>query len=128
MIDLARAASWQVGGLVCPALFEGGQKTGIEAEALNTGPRLQLAWPGQAGQPQTGLATRRWQFDAEVLAWGTRILQQATPCDLLVVDELGPLKFERGEGWTPPGSGRPQGSTPPVLGWDCPGSFWLSPA
>jgi nucleoside-triphosphatase THEP1 len=27
------------------------------------------------------------------------MLKSATPCDLLVVDELGPLEFERREGW-----------------------------
>ncbi len=27
------------------------------------------------------------------------MLESATPCDLLIVDELGPLEFERNEGW-----------------------------
>ena len=26
------------------------------------------------------------------------MLQNATPCDLLIIDELGPLEFDRGEG------------------------------
>lgn len=100
LIDLAREAGWQVGGLSCPAVFENGQKVAIEAEALQSGLRLQLAQLRQTDQPQTGVSTRRWQFDAEVLAWGNRVLGSATPCDLLVVDELGLLEFERGEGWT----------------------------
>jgi len=46
-----------------------------------------------------GVRQGRYTFDAAVLAWGARTLVQAVPCDLLVVDELGPLEVERGEGW-----------------------------
>jgi len=99
LVDLARIAGWQVRGILCPAVFANGQKVAIEAEALPSGSRRQLATRRLAGQPQTGPATRRWQFDPEVVAWGNRILQQAPPCDLLVIDELGPLELERGEGW-----------------------------
>jgi len=27
------------------------------------------------------------------------MLEEAVPCDLLMIDELGPLEFQRGEGW-----------------------------
>ena len=30
--------------------------------------------------------------------WGNQTLNTSTPCDVLVVDELGPLEFERGIG------------------------------
>ncbi len=41
----------------------------------------------------------RFRFDPQVLSWGNTVLSQAVPCDLLVVDEVGPLEMERGEGW-----------------------------
>ena len=41
----------------------------------------------------------RFRFDPETLAWGSDVLAHATSCHLLVVDELGPLEIERGEGW-----------------------------
>jgi len=41
----------------------------------------------------------RFRFNPETLAWGNDALSRAVPCHLLVVDELGPLEFERGEGW-----------------------------
>lgn len=41
----------------------------------------------------------RFRFDPEALRWGNRTLIQTLPCDLLVVDELGPLEIERGGGW-----------------------------
>jgi nucleoside-triphosphatase THEP1 len=41
----------------------------------------------------------RFRFDPRVLSWGSAALARATPCDLLVVDEIGPLELERGKGW-----------------------------
>ncbi len=41
-----------------------------------------------------------YRFDPETFAWGNEVLANALPCDLLVVDELGPLELERGVGWT----------------------------
>ncbi len=41
----------------------------------------------------------RFHFDPETLAWGSDALAHATPCHLLVVDELGPLEVEQGKGW-----------------------------
>jgi nucleoside-triphosphatase THEP1 len=41
----------------------------------------------------------RFRFDPRALIWANGALARATPCDLLVVDELGPLEVERGEGW-----------------------------
>lgn len=40
-----------------------------------------------------------FRFDPATFAWGNDVLASALPCDLLVVDELGPLEFERGQGW-----------------------------
>jgi hypothetical protein len=34
----------------------------------------------------------------QALQWCNKALQNATPCDLLIIDELGPLEFDRGEG------------------------------
>jgi nucleoside-triphosphatase THEP1 len=41
----------------------------------------------------------RFRFDPETLAWGNDVLACAVPCHLLVVDELGPLEIECGQGW-----------------------------
>jgi nucleoside-triphosphatase len=97
--ELAQAAGWQTGGILSPAIFEAGQKTGIEAVDLRTGRRRLLAVQRQADSPLSPLQTKQWSFEAEVMAWGNEILQTALPCDLLIVDELGPLEFERDAGW-----------------------------
>lgn len=41
----------------------------------------------------------RFRFDPETLAWGNQVLSRAHDCQLLVIDELGPLEVERGGGW-----------------------------
>lgn len=45
------------------------------------------------------VTTHRWSFNEDALTLGNRILGMSIPCDLLIVDELGPLEFERDEGW-----------------------------
>jgi nucleoside-triphosphatase THEP1 len=94
---LARQAGWQVAGLLSPALFSSGIKTGIQVEDLRSGARRPLAsaTPGDPFVLQLG----NWAFDPQALAWGTEALQASAPCDLFIVDELGPLEFNRGQGW-----------------------------
>jgi nucleoside-triphosphatase THEP1 len=51
---------------------------------------------------RTGAAdplTPGWGFDSGVFEWVTGFLRHATPCDLLVIDELGPLELLGGRGW-----------------------------
>ncbi len=45
-----------------------------------------------------GLVFGDWRFDAETFAWGNRVLHGLPICDLLILDELGPLEFLLGEG------------------------------
>lgn len=98
LAGLARAAGWDVAGLLSPGVFEAGQKTAIEAEDLRSGARRLLA----SNEPRAGfdLAFGRWYFDCAVLDWGNHVLAQSAPCDLLLVDELGPLEMLRGQGFT----------------------------
>lgn len=41
----------------------------------------------------------RFRFDPETLSWGGDVLTRSVPCDLLIVDEIGPLEIERDRGW-----------------------------
>ncbi len=43
--------------------------------------------------------TPGWDFYSGVFEWVTEFLSRATPCDLLVIDELGPLELLGGRGW-----------------------------
>jgi len=82
---LARARGLAVAGVLTPPRLAAGRKVGLDVADLRTGQRRPLA--------EAVAAT-------DGPAWGTKILRRATPCDLLVVDELGPLELLRGQGWT----------------------------
>jgi nucleoside-triphosphatase THEP1 len=93
---LARQRGLDCAGLVCPARFHASRKVGIDVLDLRTGVNRPLA---EADQLPAALRTGAYRFDAEAVAWGVAVLDAACPCDLLVVDEIGPLELERGQGW-----------------------------
>lgn len=97
LVERARQAGWQVRGLMTPAVIEAGQKTAIDVLDLHSGQRRRLARLRQDGD--TGIQTMSWTFDPQALEWGSRVLMESVPCDLLLVDELGPLELVRNQGW-----------------------------
>jgi len=98
-IDHIRTQGHTVSGLLSPALFDDGTKTGIALLNLSTGEQRQLARLRTGDSAPAGIATRRWAFDSDVLAWGDSILRAMPSTYLLVIDELGPLELEQGAGW-----------------------------
>lgn len=114
VVTLARARGLEVAGVLTPPRLAGGRKVGLDVEDIRTGQRRPLAEPyaepsdrgrsqracrSNAGAIQ-GPATESWRFHMDGLTWGTKVLRRATPCDLLVIDELGPLELIQGQGWT----------------------------
>jgi nucleoside-triphosphatase THEP1 len=89
---------WDVAGIVSPAVFNEGGKIAIDGLDLRSGERRRLADLTATGDPLQGPQTKRWHFSMQALHWCNEVLQNATPCDLLIIDELGPLEFNRGEG------------------------------
>jgi nucleoside-triphosphatase THEP1 len=98
LVTIAQKKGLELGGLISPPVFEGDEKTGINVLHLKTLSKYKLAELND-GQDHT-LQTKRWAFDPKIVEWGNRALAGATPCDLLIIDELGPLEFEREQGWT----------------------------
>lgn len=43
--------------------------------------------------------TPGWRFDPDVFFWANEVLTRSIPCDLLIVDEVGPLELLGGRGW-----------------------------
>ena len=98
LAQAARSQAWDVAGLLSPAWIEAGQKIGILAEDLRSGEQRTLATT--APHSQAGLQFGPWYFDQQVLDWGNQVIVKSFPCDLLIVDELGPLEFNRQIGLT----------------------------
>ena len=94
----ARLDGWDVAGVISPAVMAGSEKTGILVEDLRTGEQHPLA--SASLRKPFSMQLKDWHFDPLALSWGNRILENCTPCDLLIVDELGPLELLRNEGWT----------------------------
>lgn len=40
-----------------------------------------------------------WRLDPSALDRGNEILATIAPCDLLIIDEVGPLEMQHGRGW-----------------------------
>jgi nucleoside-triphosphatase THEP1 len=97
VVAAARAAGVELGGLVSPGVFQAGEKTAIDVLDVKSGEKTRLA--EAAGGSAAGVSTKRWTFHSQAVAWGNQVLETAVPCELLVIDELGPLEFTRGEGW-----------------------------
>ena len=87
---------WVVKGVLSLPVFEDGRKIGIDLLDVSSGEKRRLA---HRDRPTSGPRTPGWHFLASALAWGDEILNRAVPCDLLVIDELGPLELLRNEGW-----------------------------
>jgi nucleoside-triphosphatase THEP1 len=97
LIEKAREKRLKTAGVLSPPVYINGVKTAIEVEDLRYGEKKTLAWKRK--DEQGSVQTKRWTFDADSLEWGNTLLAHATPCDVLIVDELGLLEFERGAGW-----------------------------
>jgi nucleoside-triphosphatase THEP1 len=89
--------SVDIAGILSLPVEEDGVKIAIDGKDLRCREtrRLAVRNPGLSGP----LATRQWLFESQTMQWADSILGISTPCDLLVVDELGVLEFERGQGW-----------------------------
>jgi nucleoside-triphosphatase THEP1 len=103
ILALVRQQGAAVGGLLCPARFENGAKVGFDVLDISSGAQRRLGWhrairpqPATAAPP---IAIGEWLLDGEALEWGNQVLSRSTPCDLLVIDELGPLEFYTQQGW-----------------------------
>jgi nucleoside-triphosphatase len=97
LAEEARAGRLVVCGILSLPRLVDGVKVGIDLLDVGSGARCSLA---EAHAQTNGPRTASWRFHSGTLAWGSDILRHATPCDLLLIDELGPLELVRGEGWS----------------------------
>lgn len=91
-VALARDKGYTCGGLLTLSRTEGS----LDVLDVRSGDVRRLTLPPDV---EPAIVQGRFRFDPGTLAWGNAVLAHATPCHLLVVDELGPLEMERGGGW-----------------------------
>jgi len=97
VMEQAKRKGIDVAGLLSPAVFEEDKKIGIDALNVRSEKSRRLA--ELRGENSRGLETRRWSFLPEAVEWGNQVLQDSVPCDLLIIDELGPIELEKEQGW-----------------------------
>lgn len=95
---LAHAASLDAAGILSPARIEAGEKTGIYVADVRTGAQRLLA-AARVGEVR-GFPLGRWHFDPAAIRWADEVLVRATPCDILIIDEIGPLELDLRRGLT----------------------------
>jgi len=98
LVAAARAAGLDAAGILSPARVVDGRKVGIDALDPRSGRSRPFA-SLHAGTRAPGVLMGPWTFDEAAVEWGNALLRSATPCDLLVVDELGSLEFVHHRGW-----------------------------
>jgi nucleoside-triphosphatase THEP1 len=91
VITLARRRGYTCGGIL--TLADQGVRTVLDVSSGQSHRLTQTLNGGEA------VIQGRFRFDPLTLNWANAVLARATPCDLLVVDEVGPLELERREGW-----------------------------
>lgn len=96
LVEKSRADGLSIGGLLSIPVFIGERKVGIDLQDLVSGQRRRLANPRT--ETSEGPVISRWCFNQQALKWGNRILRTLPDCDIIVIDELGPLEFFRGDG------------------------------
>ncbi|MBN1230573.1 MAG: hypothetical protein JXA19_01780 [Anaerolineales bacterium] len=86
----------QLAGIYSPGVFENRIKTGIQIADLNS---EEIRDFGRLAKPgDSGILTKRWTFNEEVIRWANDLFLKLPKHDILIIDELGPLEFERGVG------------------------------
>jgi nucleoside-triphosphatase len=96
-LDLLRQEEMKTGGILSPARLDArGAKTGIDVVNVATGERRRLADYVDGGEGTIGSYT----FDERALSWAGACIQTAVSdgCDVLVVDEIGPLELVHHDG------------------------------
>ena len=86
----------KIAGVLSPGIFDGTQKIAIELIHLPSRQGRLLAV--LRNDHQTGTPFGDWAFFQETLDWANEKLQEEPACDLLVLDEIGPLELDFNRG------------------------------
>ncbi len=101
LVSQARRHALQVRGILALSPGSGDDPKGtIVALNLASGEERTLAEIRPDGKPRT---VGRYRFDPAVLEWALGSVLEAleSPCDLVIVDEIGPLELLQGGGYAP---------------------------
>ena len=96
---IIRSNGWDVAGLLSLPVIKQNEQIAKDAFDIRSEVRLRLASINFQDEATTEIQIGRWIFDSKTLAWCNRVFRSSVPCDFLVVDEIGPLEFNQGQGF-----------------------------
>jgi molybdopterin-guanine dinucleotide biosynthesis protein A len=101
-IDRQRESGASVGGILCPAIEHQGQRVGSNALDLLTGRSVSFARLSSHGCVKEGETVGHYTISKDGILFACGAIQRATEsnCDLVVIDEVGPLELS-GKGLMP---------------------------
>jgi nucleoside-triphosphatase THEP1 len=97
VVSAARQRGYLCAGLLSPALYKDGEKIGLTLRDVATGAERPLALIDDG---PAEVRTGKYRFVSSTLEWAAGVLRSVGRCHLLVIDELGPLELEMGQGLT----------------------------
>jgi nucleoside-triphosphatase THEP1 len=96
---ILRSNGWDVAGLLSLPVIKKGEEIAKDAFDIRSGVRRSLGSVKLHGRATTEVQIGRWTFDAKTIDWCNTIFQSSIPCDFLIIDEIGPLEFDQGQGF-----------------------------
>ena len=97
IVNTCKKNGLQFGGVLSHAQIEGGIKTGIILEDLQSSACRLLGTKVEL--PDHTLQVGTWKFNQDVLAWGNNCLELAAYKDVIIFDECGFLELIDNEGF-----------------------------
>lgn len=96
-INFLDAENKAYAGLICPGIWDSGQKLGIDAVLLPNKIKINLAMRKENNE--VGFL-KKWNFRDAAISEINEHFSNLPKNEFLFVDEIGPLEIERGEGFT----------------------------
>ncbi len=96
-ICYANEKGFDVSGFFCPAIFIGDTKVAINVIILPLGNEKSLAMLAKPGMNNNVYG--KWDFNQKTIEDVVTHFLSISKCDLLIIDELGPLEIEEKKGW-----------------------------
>jgi len=97
LIENLKFMGYSVAGIISPGLYHNDVKVGINALNIKSGENIKLADYSPGWDIENPL--RIWKMNSDAIPWGNDVLKKSIPCDVLIIDEIGYLEFEKNCGW-----------------------------
>lgn len=96
IIDILYLKPIKIAGFISQAIIFENEKRTIQVLNLETKEEKPLA---QLARDRLSADFGKWNFNQKTIEWVINSLSTVTNCDLLVMDEIGPLEIEMHKGW-----------------------------